>query len=86
MCDFDCWQELRLYNNQIGDAGVTALANACAKGSLAQLTVRLLSNTGILATETRHAVSFWAEIVLCRLILTAGRSCPSAATKSATRA
>ena len=34
-------QELYLYQNQIGDAGVTALANACASGSLAQLTVSL---------------------------------------------
>ena len=32
-------QTLNLYENQIGDAGVTALANACASGSLAQLTV-----------------------------------------------
>ena len=33
-------QTLNLYENQIGDAGVTALAKACASGSLAQLTVR----------------------------------------------
>jgi hypothetical protein len=32
-------QTLSLYGNQIGDAGVMALANACASGSLAQLTV-----------------------------------------------
>ena len=33
-------QMLSLADNKIGDAGVTALANACASGSLAQLTVR----------------------------------------------
>ena len=31
-------QELQLQFNQIGDAGVTALANACASGSLASIT------------------------------------------------
>ena len=31
-------QKLFLGRNQIGDAGVTALANACASGSLAKLT------------------------------------------------
>ena len=62
-------QKLYLFNNKIGDAGVTALAEACAKGSLAQLTVRLLSNAGIWAAETRCAVSFGAEVLLCRVIL-----------------
>ena len=32
-------QELYLGGNQIGDAGVTALANACAGGAMAQLQV-----------------------------------------------
>ena len=40
MCDASTVQTLALGGNQIGDAGVTALANACASGSLAQLTVR----------------------------------------------
>ena len=30
-------QILALHNNKIGDAGVTALADACTRGSLAQL-------------------------------------------------
>ena len=33
MCHTCHTQELRLYSNQIGDAGVTALANACAGGA-----------------------------------------------------
>ena len=40
MCDTPAIQTLALNDNKIGDAGVTALANACASGSLAQLTVR----------------------------------------------
>ena len=39
MCDPSTVQTLDLKFNQIGDAGVTALADACASGSLAQLTV-----------------------------------------------
>ena len=39
MCDASTVQALVLSGNQIGDAGVTALANACASGSLAQLEV-----------------------------------------------
>ena len=40
-------QELWLKNNKIGDTGVTALANACASGSLAKLTrVHLEGNPG----------------------------------------
>ena len=35
-------QFLNLNNNQIGDVGLTALANACASGSLAKLTRVLL--------------------------------------------
>ena len=38
-CDTPAVQVLWLSDNKIGDAGVTALANACASGSLAQLTV-----------------------------------------------
>ena len=38
MCNTSAVQELNLYHNTIGDAGVTALANACASGSLAKLT------------------------------------------------
>ena len=40
-------QDLRLNYNQIGDAGVTALANACAGGALASLEKLYLSNTQI---------------------------------------
>ena len=40
LCNTLTVQELYLNENQIGDTGVTALANACASGSLAQLTVR----------------------------------------------
>ena len=39
ICDTLAVQTLSLHTNQIGDAGVTALANACASGSLAQLKV-----------------------------------------------
>ena len=39
MCDKRAVQDLRLGDNQLGDAGVLALANACASGSLAQMTV-----------------------------------------------
>ena len=39
MCNAPAVQDLRLFNNQIGDAGVTALANARASGALAQLEV-----------------------------------------------
>ena len=39
MCDTPAVQNLGLGDNQIGDAGVTALADACASGSLAQLEV-----------------------------------------------
>ena len=39
MFDTPTVQVLDLESNQIGNAGVTALANACASGSLAQLTV-----------------------------------------------
>ena len=37
MCDPSTVQKLDLEQNQIGDAGVTALADACASGSLASL-------------------------------------------------
>ena len=39
MCRTSTVQMLYLPYNLISDAGVTALANACASGSLAQLTV-----------------------------------------------
>lgn len=37
MCRFCSSQKLILYNNQIGDAGVMALANAFADGAMAHL-------------------------------------------------
>ena len=39
VCNGPTIQFLNLNNNQIGDVGLTALANACASGSLAQLEV-----------------------------------------------
>ena len=44
MCNTPTVQELGLGDNQIGDAGVTALANACASGSLASISKLYLSN------------------------------------------
>ena len=45
MCNTLIVQELGLGYNQIGDKGVTALANACASGSLASITdINLLNN------------------------------------------
>ena len=44
MCNTFAVQKLYLYQNKIGDAGVTALANACASGSLAQLQVSYASH------------------------------------------
>ena len=38
MCHTCHAQNLRLNSNKIGDAGVTALANACAGGAMASLT------------------------------------------------
>ena len=40
-------QKLWLYDNQIGDAGVTALALACAGGAMAQLETLDLSRNQI---------------------------------------
>ena len=40
-------QELNLSNTQIGDAGVTALAQACAGGALAQVTTLSLARNQI---------------------------------------
>ena len=35
MCYVCLFQELSLWGNQIGDAGITALAEACGRGALA---------------------------------------------------
>ena len=40
-------QVLYLYNNQIGDTGVTALAEACARGALPQCTTLGLAQNQI---------------------------------------
>ena len=37
---FDSWQELRLYENQVGDEGMVKFAEALGNGALASLTVR----------------------------------------------
>ena len=50
MCNVPPVQEFNLCNNQIGDAGVTALANACASGSMASLE-SLYMDDGPLGTE-----------------------------------
>ena len=43
----DPWQKLFLADNKIGDRGVTALAEACAKGAMPKLTeVYLPGNPG----------------------------------------
>ena len=43
MCHMCRAQTLRLAFNQIGDAGVTVLANACAGGALASCTMLVLA-------------------------------------------
>ena len=47
MCHMCYAQRLNLNGNQIGDASVTALAGACASGSLAQLSDLYLSGNSI---------------------------------------
>ena len=39
-----CWQELYLNNNQIGDAGASALAAALSEGALPELKMILIGN------------------------------------------
>ena len=55
MCHTCHAQELNLYGNQIGDAGVTALANACATGALALLNDLYLNNNPI-SDDAKHAM------------------------------
>ena len=43
-------QNLYLYRNKIGDAGVTALANACAGGAMAHLNDLYLASNPISET------------------------------------
>ena len=50
MCNTLAVQILGLSSNQISDAGVTALANACASGSMASLE-SLYMDDGPLGTE-----------------------------------
>ena len=51
----DPWQSLHLYENQIGDVGVSALARAAEAGSLASLKVlELADNTT--SKKTRDAM------------------------------
>ena len=47
MCHTCHAQNLRLNSNKIGDAGVTALANACAGGAMAHLNDLYLINNPI---------------------------------------
>ena len=55
MCDAPAVHSLYLQNNKISDPGVTALANACASGSLAKLTnVILWGNPGTLGAAARE--------------------------------
>ena len=44
MCHMCHTQSLGLSNNQIGNAGVTALANACAGGAMASLKELVVDN------------------------------------------
>ena len=41
------WYSLNLYGNQIGDPGVAALADACARGALASIKQLYLSDNAI---------------------------------------
>ena len=50
-------QELRLYNNHIGDAGLTALAKAVESGALDHLTVRWRPTALFPCLETPHVHS-----------------------------
>ena len=50
MCNVCCAQELNLYGNQIGDAGVTALAEAAAGGAMASLK-ELVMDDGALGVD-----------------------------------
>ena len=50
-------QKLYLQSNFIGDAGVTALAQACAGGAMAQLQVSWLPTAMIPCLETWHTHS-----------------------------
>ena len=71
LCNTLTVQVLYLNLNQIGDAGVTALANACASGSLAQLQVRSRLTASSPCLEAWHAhspgltVLFDVPYVLC---------------------
>ena len=71
MCNVPPVQFLQLGYNQIGDAGVTGLADACASGSLAQLQVRSRLTASSPCLEAWHACSpgltvlFDAPYVLC---------------------
>ena len=58
MCDPSVVQTLELQYNKIGDAGVTALANACASGSLASLKTLIVGSNafGEAAREKLKAV------------------------------
>jgi hypothetical protein len=56
-------QELSLWGNQIGDAGVTALANACAGGAMAQLQVDWRLTVLIPCLETWHARSLGLTVL-----------------------
>ena len=62
MCDMCHTQTLGLNNNQFGDAGVTALAQACAGGAMAQLQVSWLPTALIPWLEAWHAPSLGLTI------------------------
>ena len=55
MCCMCHTQVLYLYNNQIGDTGVTALAEACARGAMARLQHLYLGGHSF-ADKTKHTM------------------------------
>ena len=60
MCNVPPVQVLRLAGNQIGDGGVTALANACASGSLASIS-RIYLNYNMASEVGKKAMRDVAE-------------------------
>ena len=56
MCHICPLQELWLTNNKIGDAGVTALAQACASGALARCSSIILAGNPDTSEEAKKSV------------------------------
>ena len=86
MFDTPTVQVLDLESNQIGNAGVTALANACASGSLAQLTVSSHLTDPFPARQSLVRTLSRLTRVVHRARHSLYRSYPLTKTRSATRA